>query len=98
MLVTASKDTDVGPRPGSGLENVGHIGKGFGIAIGVIAVVPIVVFAVVATRHTPPRSDVRSDHVSPGMHRVLDRLDTPAMVTNDLGEVLALAGRRDGSP
>lgn len=39
--------------------------------------------------HTPPRSDVRSDYVSPGMQRVLDRLDTPAMVTNDLGEVLA---------
>lgn len=39
--------------------------------------------------HTPPRSDVRSDHVSPGMQRVLGRLDTPAMVTNDLGEVLA---------
>lgn len=38
--------------------------------------------------HTPPRNDVRSDHVSPGMQRVLDRLDTPAMVTNDLGEVL----------
>jgi hypothetical protein len=54
LLVTASKDTEVGPRPGSGLENVGHIGKGFGIAIGVIAVVPIVVFAVVATRHTTP--------------------------------------------
>jgi transcriptional regulator with XRE-family HTH domain len=39
--------------------------------------------------HIPPRSDVRSDHVAPGMRRVLDRLDTPAMVTNDLGEVLA---------
>jgi transcriptional regulator with XRE-family HTH domain len=39
--------------------------------------------------HTPPRSDIRSDHVGPGMQRVLDRLDTPAMVTNDLGEVLA---------
>jgi transcriptional regulator with XRE-family HTH domain len=39
--------------------------------------------------HTPPRSDVRTDHVSPGTQRVLDRLDTPAMVTNDLGEVLA---------
>jgi hypothetical protein len=38
--------------------------------------------------HTPPRSDVRSDHVAPGVRRVLDRLDTPAMVTNDLGEVL----------
>jgi hypothetical protein len=39
--------------------------------------------------HTAPRSDVRTEHVSPGMQRVLDRLDTPAMVTNDLGEVLA---------
>jgi transcriptional regulator with XRE-family HTH domain len=39
--------------------------------------------------HVPPRSDMRSDHVSPGVHRVLDRLDTPALVTNDLGEVLA---------
>lgn len=39
--------------------------------------------------HVPPRSDVRSDHVAPGVRRVLDRLDTPAMVTNDLGEVLA---------
>lgn len=39
--------------------------------------------------HTPPRSDVRSNHVSPGLQRVLVRLDTPAMVTNDLGEALA---------
>jgi transcriptional regulator with XRE-family HTH domain len=39
--------------------------------------------------HTPPRSDVRSDYVAPGLRRVLDRLDTPAMVTNDLGEALA---------
>ena len=39
--------------------------------------------------HTPPRSDVRTDYVSAGMHRVLYWLDTPAMVMNDLGEVLA---------
>ena len=39
--------------------------------------------------HTPPRGDVRTDYVSPGLQRVLDRLDTPAMVTNDLGEALA---------
>lgn len=39
--------------------------------------------------HTPPRSDIRSDYVAPGIRRMLDRLDTPAMVTNDLGEVLA---------
>ena len=54
LLVTASKDTEVGPRPGSGLENAGHIGKGLGITIGVIVAIPIVVFAVVATRHSPP--------------------------------------------
>jgi len=39
--------------------------------------------------HTPPSADVRSDHVSRGLARVLDRVDTPAMVTNDLGEALA---------
>lgn len=39
--------------------------------------------------HTPPSADVRSDHVSRGLARVLDRVDTPAMVTNDLGETLA---------
>jgi hypothetical protein len=39
--------------------------------------------------HTPPRHDARTAHVSPGMLRVLDRLDTPAMVLNDLGEALA---------
>jgi hypothetical protein len=53
LLVTAGKDTEVGPRPGSGIENVGHIGKGLGFTIGVIAVVPAVVFSVLATRHTP---------------------------------------------
>jgi len=51
LLVTAGKDTEVGPRPGSGLENAGHLGKGLGFTIGVIAVVPAVVFSIVATRH-----------------------------------------------
>jgi hypothetical protein len=51
LLVTAGKDTEVGPRPGSGLENAGHIGKGLGFAIGVIAAVPVVVFSIIATRH-----------------------------------------------
>jgi len=59
LLVAASRDTEVGPRPGSGLGNAGHIGTGWGIAIGIMAVVPIVVFGVLATRHsaapvTPP--------------------------------------------
>jgi hypothetical protein len=53
LLVTASKDTAVEPRAGSGLENAGHIGRGLGFTIGVIAVVPVVVFSVLATRHTP---------------------------------------------
>lgn len=39
--------------------------------------------------HSPPSNDARSDHVGRGVQRVLDRLDTPAMVVNDLGEVLA---------
>jgi hypothetical protein len=52
LLVTAGKDTEVGPRPGSGLENAGHLGKGLGFAMGVIAVVPVVVFSVIASHHT----------------------------------------------
>jgi ferric-dicitrate binding protein FerR (iron transport regulator) len=51
LLVTAGKDTEVGPRAGSGLENAGHIGKGLGFTIGVIAAVPVVVFSIIATRH-----------------------------------------------
>lgn len=38
--------------------------------------------------HTPPQEDRRSSHVSPGLMRVLDSLDTPAMVCSDLGEAL----------
>jgi transcriptional regulator with XRE-family HTH domain len=38
--------------------------------------------------HTPPARTTRSDHVSPGLMRVLDRLDTPALVATDLAETL----------
>jgi transcriptional regulator with XRE-family HTH domain len=39
--------------------------------------------------HTAPRRTIRSDHVNPGMMRILDRLDdTPAQVMNGLGETL----------
>ncbi|HEX3789838.1 MAG TPA: helix-turn-helix transcriptional regulator [Pseudonocardiaceae bacterium] len=42
------------------------------------------------TGHTAPTRVLRSDHVSPAMMRVLDRLDdTPAQVMSDLGETLA---------
>jgi len=40
--------------------------------------------------HTEPTRVRRSDHVSPALMRVLDRLDdTPAQVVTDLGETLA---------
>jgi transcriptional regulator with XRE-family HTH domain len=38
--------------------------------------------------HTAPARTTRSDHVSPALMRVLDRLDTPAQVVTDLGETL----------
>lgn len=38
--------------------------------------------------HTAPGRVRRSDHVSPALMRVLDRLDTPAQVISDLGETL----------
>ncbi|MDN3497168.1 helix-turn-helix transcriptional regulator [Planococcus sp. APC 4015] len=40
--------------------------------------------------HTAPARALRSDHVSPGLMRILDRLaDTPAQVMTALGETLA---------
>src|ERR671910_164811 len=40
--------------------------------------------------HTAPTRALRSEHVSPGLMRVLDRLaDTPAQVMTELGETLA---------
>jgi transcriptional regulator with XRE-family HTH domain len=38
--------------------------------------------------HTAPAHATRSDHVSPAMMRVLDRIDAPAQVVTDLGETL----------
>lgn len=41
------------------------------------------------TGHSAPQRELRADHVSPGLMRVLDRLrDTPAMVMNSLSETL----------
>jgi FecR protein len=54
LLVTAGKDTDVGGRPGNGLGNAGHIGKGLGFTLGVIAVIPVIVFSVIATHNSAP--------------------------------------------
>ena len=39
--------------------------------------------------HAAPLRVRRSDHVSPALMRVLDRLDTPAQVVSDLGQTLA---------
>lgn len=38
--------------------------------------------------HTAPPRTVRTDRVSPGLLRVLDRLDTPAQIISDLGVTL----------
>lgn len=38
--------------------------------------------------HTVPPRGRRSEHVSPALMRVLDRLDTPAQVVSDLGQTL----------
>jgi transcriptional regulator with XRE-family HTH domain len=38
--------------------------------------------------HAAPPRGTRSDHVSPALMRVLDRLDTPAQVVSDLGVTL----------
>jgi transcriptional regulator with XRE-family HTH domain len=39
--------------------------------------------------HPAPQRNPRSDHINPGMMRILDRLaDTPAQVMNHLGETL----------
>ena len=67
LLVAAGKDTEVGPRPGSGIENAGHISKGLGFTIGIIAVVPIVVFAALASHHTngTPPTPVNPCKVNP---------------------------------
>lgn len=55
--------------------------------------------------HTPPSRALRTRHVSPVMLRVMDRVDAPVQVMNDLGEVLvenalsaALLGPQVGLP
>jgi transcriptional regulator with XRE-family HTH domain len=39
--------------------------------------------------HTPPPRAFRTDHASPGLLRVLGRLDTPAQIVSDLGVTLS---------
>jgi transcriptional regulator with XRE-family HTH domain len=39
--------------------------------------------------HTPPPRAFRTDNASPGLLRVLDRLDTPAQIVSDLGVTLS---------
>jgi transcriptional regulator with XRE-family HTH domain len=39
--------------------------------------------------HTAPPRAFRTDHASPGLLRVLERLDTPAQITSDLGVTLS---------
>jgi transcriptional regulator with XRE-family HTH domain len=39
--------------------------------------------------HTAPPRSFRTDHASPGLLRVLDRLDSPAQISSDLGVTLS---------
>ncbi len=55
VLVAAGRDTDVGGTVGLGIAQAGHhIGKGMGITLGILAVIPAVVFPIVATRGAKP--------------------------------------------
>lgn len=65
LLVTASKDTNVEPRLGNGLESGGHIGTGWGVVIGVIAVAPIIVFGVLGTRKSTPPVPLTPCQINP---------------------------------
>ena len=47
--------------------------------------------------HVAPPRGYRTDHVSPALMRVLDRLDTPAQVVSDLGVVLRAEPARRGA-
>jgi transcriptional regulator with XRE-family HTH domain len=38
--------------------------------------------------HVPPPRTARSGHVNPGMMRIIERLDCPAMIISDLGQTL----------
>jgi hypothetical protein len=91
-----ARDTTVEPRPGSGLENAGHLGKGLGFTIGVIAVVPVVVFSVLATRpHRLPSRRIPAKLKRPPRTAV-----RPSLLTLGAGEhppFLALAASRSRS-
>jgi len=55
VLVAAGRDTDTGGTVGLGIAQAGHhIGKGMGITLGILAVVPAVVFPILATRGAKP--------------------------------------------
>jgi ferric-dicitrate binding protein FerR (iron transport regulator) len=65
LLVAASKDTNVEPRLGNGLDNVGHIGKGWGVTIGILAVAPIILFGVLATHHSNAPTPLNPCQINP---------------------------------
>jgi len=56
MLVTAAKDTEVGLRPGAGLQVAGNGGAGLGWTFGILMLVPVAAFAAVSAHKTsaPP--------------------------------------------
>jgi hypothetical protein len=64
LLVTASKDTSVETLPGKGIETGGG-GKAWGITIGIIAVVPIIVFGVLSTRNSKAPTPLTPCQINP---------------------------------
>ena len=62
-LTDAVNNTNVGDGPG--VEAVHHIGKGTAIAIGILALVPIIVIPVVATRGSSGTAPVTNPNCNP---------------------------------
>lgn len=60
MLMAAANDTLVNAPAGGGNGGFGHIGTAGGVTLGIVAAIPVVVFSVLATRHShlPPAPPV----------------------------------------
>src|SRR5208337_3466123 len=63
MLTDAVNSTNVGDGPG--VEPIHHIGKGTAITIGILALVPIIVIPVVATRGSSGTAPVTNPNCNP---------------------------------
>jgi hypothetical protein len=66
-LTDAVNSTNLGDGPG--VEPIHHIGRGTAIAIGILALVPIVVIPVVATRGSSGTTPVRNPNCDPATQK-----------------------------